>query len=186
MKRKLDWAILFLAGALMALNSCGTIQIVTKEYPAEEQVQAGKTSPEKPPPPKVSREEPPREKSFLDKIFQKISPQDTFTRTYPYDFGLFYPKANSALQDYARSKKGNSFQISRIGSDSVILRGVYLREGGQERYVSTLTIKPAGPQKSLLEIKFDTSSGTSSSSSPENAAKEIFQIIEKASGSPAR
>ena len=186
MKRMVYLLLSFLAGISLTLSSCGTIQIVPKDQPAKEQVQKEKTSPEKAPPPEVARKESPPEKGFLDKILQKISPQDTFARTYPFDFGLFYPKANSALQDYARGKKGNSFQISRIGSDAVILRGVYLREGTQERYVSTLTIKPAGSQKSLLEIKFDSSGGDASSGNPGDAAKEIFQIIEKAAGAPAR
>ncbi|MCX5914780.1 MAG: hypothetical protein NTV04_22935 [Deltaproteobacteria bacterium] len=108
----------------------------------------GEKTPESSPPPEA-----PPERSFLEKIIQKIAPADTFSRTYPVDFASFHPKANSALQDYARTRKGNSFQISRLGSDEVVLRGVYVREGTQERYSATLTVKPAGPQKSQLEIK---------------------------------
>lgn len=178
--------VFFLVTLLPGLNSCGTIQIVPKDQPPKEQVQGEKTPAEKMPPKATPEGESRQGKSFLDKIYEKISPPDTFARTYPLDFGLFYPKANSALQDYARNRKGNSFQISRIGSDAVVLRGVYLRGGTKERYVSTLTIKPAGSQKSLLEIKFDPSGGNSTSPNPEEAAKELFQIIEKAAGTPAQ
>ena len=127
-----------------------------------------------------------QEKGFLAGIFQRIIPQDTFTRIYAIDFGSFHGQANAALQDHAKTHKGNSFQISRVGSDAVILRGVYLREGGREKYVSILTIKPIASQKCQLEIKFDSSAGGPSSSRPDEAAKEIFQIIEKATGRAAQ
>jgi len=86
------------------------------------------------------------------------------------------------LQEYARTRKGNSFSISRLGSDEVVLRGIYLREGPQERYSATLTLKPAGPKKSQMEIKVTPAAETSSAGDPEAAAKEIFSIVEKSLG----
>jgi len=173
--------VLFLA-ILWGLNSCGTIQIVSDKKPGPEAVRQekpapGKTPPKGPPPPEA-----PPEKSFFERMFQKIVPPDTFSRTYPAEFASFHPRANSALQDYARTRKGNSFQISRLGSNEVVLRGVYLREGTQERYAATLIVKPAGPKKSQLEIKIAPAAEGAKLGDPEAAAKEIFLIIERSSG----
>ena len=169
-------------GMLWGLNSCGTIQIVSDKKPGpeparQEKSALEKTLPKGPPPPEASPE-----KSFFERMFQKIVPPDTFSRTYPMEFAPFYSQANSALQDYARTRKGNSFQISRLGSNEVVLRGIYLREGTQERYSAILTVKPAGPKRSQLEIKVAPAAEASSSGSPEAAAKEIFLIIEKSAG----
>ena len=182
MKRRMYLFGAFFLAVLWGLNSCGTVQIVSEKKPVSEPVRQEKPAAEKklpkaPPPPEA-----PPERSFLEKIIQKIAPADTFSRTYPVDFASFHPKANSALQDYARTRKGNSFQISRLGSDEVVLRGVYVREGTQERYSATLTVKPAGPKRSQLEIKVAPAAEASSSGSPEAAAKEIFLIIEKSAG----
>jgi len=178
MKRKICFlGPLFLA-ILWGLNSCGTVQIVSDKQPAPEATERGKPAPEK-----TARKEPspqaPKEKGFLEKVIEKIAPADTFSRTYPIEFASFHSQTNSVLQDYARSRKGNSFQISRLGSNEVVLRGIYLREGTQERYAATLTIKPAGPRQSQLEIKVGPATDANSAGNLEAAAQEIFRIIEK-------
>jgi hypothetical protein len=66
-----------------------------------------------------------------------------------------------------------------------VLRGVYVREGTQERYSAILTVRPAGPKKSQLEIKLVPAAEAASSGNPEEAAKEIFLIIEKSAGTRA-
>ncbi len=178
------FGVVFLA-ILWGLNSCGTVQIVSEKKPAPEPIRQEKAAPDKPPPKSPPPPEAPAEKSFLEKMIQKIAPADTFSRTYPVDFASFHPQVNSALQDYARTRRGNSFQISRLGSEEVVLRGVFLREGTQERYAATLTAKPAGPKKSQLGIKMAPAAEGVSSPNPEAAAKEIFLIIEKPLGAQA-
>jgi hypothetical protein len=168
----------FFGAILWGLISCGTVQIVSEKKTAPEPVRQErplpeKTTPKSPPPPA------PAEKGFFEKIIQKIAPPDSFSRSYPVEFAAFHAKANSALQEYARAKKGNSFQISRLGSDEVVLRGVFVREGTQERYGATLSLKPAGAKKSQMEIKLAPAAGAPSSGNPEDAAREIFSIIEK-------
>ncbi len=180
MKRKANFSLIFTVSILCGFFACQKIQIAREERPPQEKVQLEKTAQEKTIPQGVPQQEATQKKGFLAGIFRRIIPQDTFTRIYAINFASFHGKANAALQDHAKIHKGNSFQISRLGSDAVILRGVYLREGGRERYVSSLTIKPIASQKCQLEIKFDLSAGGSSSSNPDGAAKEIFQIIEKA------
>ena len=182
MKRKAYSFAVFLLAILWGLNSCGTVQIVSDKKPTPEAARQEKSSPEKTPPKGSPPQAPPLEKGFLEKIFQKIAPSDTFSRTYPIEFSSFHSPTNSALQDYARTRKGNSFQISRLGSNEVVLKGIYLREGTEERYATTLTVKPAGSKQSQLEIKVVPATETTSSGNPEAAAKEIFQIIEKSTG----
>ena len=182
MERKIFFLGVFFLAILWGLNSCGTVQIVSDKKPAPEPTRQEKPVPEKtipkgPPPPEAAKE-----KSFLEKIIQKIAPSDTFSRIYPIEFASFHSQTNSALQDYARTRKGNSFQISRLGSNEVVLRGIYLREGTQERYAATLTVKPAGPKQSQLEIKVGPATEANSSGNPEAAAKELFLIIEKSAG----
>jgi len=182
MKPKAYFLGVFFLGMIWGLNSCGTIQIVSDKKPGPEPARQEKSAPQKTPPKGPPPPEAPPEKSFFERMFQKIAPPDTFSRTYPMEFASFYSQANSALQDYARTRKGNSFQISRLGSNEVVLRGIYLREGTQERYSATLTVKPAGPKRSQLEIKVAPAAEASSSGNPEAAAKEIFLIIEKSAG----
>lgn len=186
MKRKANFSLIFTVSILCGFVACHKIQIAQEERPPQEKAQQEKTAPEKTIPQGAPQKEATQKKGFLAGIFQRIIPQDTFTRIYAINFASFHGQANASLQDHAKTHKGNSFQISRLGSDAVILRGVYLREGGREKYVSTLTIKPIASQKCQLEIKFDSSAGGPSSSHPEEAAKEIFQIIDKATGRAAQ
>jgi len=186
MKRKAYWVGVFFGAILWGLNSCGTVQIVSDKKSAPEPARQEKPAPAKRPPQSPPPVQAPAEKSFLEKIIQKISPPDSFSRSYPVEFSSFHPQANSALQEYARTRKGNSFSISRLGSDEVVLRGIYLREGPQERYSATLTLKSAGPKKSQMEIKVAPAAETSSSGDPEAAAKEIFSIVEKSLGTQAQ
>jgi hypothetical protein len=186
MKRKANFSIIFTVSIFCGFVACHKIQIAREERPPQEKAQQEKTAQEKTIPQGVPQQEATQKKGFLAGILQRIIPQDTFTRIYAINFASFHGQANAALQDHAKTHKGNSFQISRLGSDAVILRGIYLREGGREKYVSILTIKPIASQKCQLEIKFDSSVGGPSSSHPDEAAKEIFQIIEKATGRAAQ
>ena len=185
MKRRASFSLIFTISILCGFFACYKIQISPEARRPQERAQQKKTAQEKTIRQAVPQQEATQEKGFLAGIFQRIIPQDTFTRIYAINFASFHGQANAALQDHAKIHKGNSFQISRVGSDAVILRGVYLREGGREKYVSILTIKPIASQKCQLEIKFDSSAGGPSSSHPDEAAKEIFQIIEKATGGAA-
>jgi hypothetical protein len=210
-KRRASFSLIFTVSILCGFFACHKIQIDPGERPpqekaqqkktvqekaipqgapqqeaTQEKAQQKKTVQEKAIPQEAPQKEATQEKDFLAGIFQRIIPQDTFTRIYAINFASFHGQANAALQDHAKTHKGNSFQISRVGSDAVILRGVYLREGGREKYVSILTIKPIASQKCQLEIKFDSSAVGPSSSHPDEAAKEIFEIIEKATGRAAQ
>ena len=108
--------------------------------------------------------------------------KDIFSRTYAEDFMFFHPKLNSALQDYAKRHKGNSFQIARLGSDAVIIQGFYQGERDPGRYSTTITITPAGAGKSRTEIKISAKSPKASSKNLEGAARDLFQTIEKGAG----
>lgn len=110
------------------------------------------------------------------------TPQDKFSRTYSVNFMSFHPKLNAALQDYAKKRKGNSFQIMRLGSDAVVIQGLYKGEGDGHRFSTIITVKPAGPHKTWMEIKMSSKDPESSSESPEIAAKELFRIAEKGTG----
>ena len=186
MKRRASFSLIFTVSILCGFFACHKIQIDPGERPPLEKAQQKKTVQEGAIPQGASQQEATQEKGSLAGIFQRIIPQDTFTRIYAINFASFHGQANAALQDHAKIHKGNSFQISRLGSDAVILRGVYLREGGREKYISILTIKPIASQKCQLEIKFDSSWVGPSSSHPDEAAKEIFQIIERATGRAAQ
>jgi hypothetical protein len=213
MKRKASFFLVLAVSILGGFVACPKIQIPQEvERPPREKVQQEKkvqerTIPQEAPRQKAIQKETTRQEAtqkeitqeatqkgvaqkegFSAGVLRKIIPQDAFTRTYATDFGTFYGQANAALQDHARTHKGNSFRVSRLGSDAVILRGVYLREGegGPEKYVPILTIKPIASRKSQLQIKFDSSAENPSPPNPEVAAREIFQIIEKATGKAAR
>jgi len=107
---------------------------------------------------------------------------DRFYRNYPVDFNTFHPKLNSSLQDYARGKKGNAFQVIRLGNDAVIIQGVYKKDGDQDRFSAVITVKPAGHKKSSVEIKISSTKKEISSDYFETAAKDLFRIVEKGTG----
>ncbi len=69
---------------------------------------------------------------------------DPFSRVYAVPFKDFHPKLNQALQKYAREKPGNSFQVTRLGSDLVIIQGSYQKEPNQARLSVVITTKPPG------------------------------------------
>lgn len=182
MKRKGYWVGVLFWAILWGLSACGTVQIVSEKKPTPEPARPEKSAPGKTPPQSPSPAQTPAEKSFFEKIMEKIAPPDSYSRSYPVEFSSFHVQANSALQEYARTRKGNSFSISRLGSDEVVLRGIYLREGTPQRYSTTLTLKSAGPKKSQMEIKVAPAAETTTSGDPEAAAKEIFSIVEKSLG----
>lgn len=181
MKRKSYLLLCILLTITWGLNSCAGVQIVPEEEHAAKQTPKEKTSREKAPPKEVPPEGGSKEKSFLERIFQKISPRDTFTRTYPVDFRSFHPQVLSSLQDYSRINKGNSFQVQRLGSEDVILRGVYQNGKGEDRFIVDLTLKSAGSKKSSLEIKL-TPNSPEASGNMERAGQSLLQIIEKGTG----
>lgn len=108
--------------------------------------------------------------------------KDNFSRTYAVDFMSFHPRLNSALQDYAKNHKGNSFRVALLGNDGVIIQGFYKGEQEQGRLPSTIAAKPAGPQKTWLEIQISSNNLGASSKDLERAAQELFLIIEKGTG----
>ena len=117
------------------------------------------------------------------KILQpEKSKGDPFSRVYAVPFKDFHPKLNQALQRYAKEKPGNSFQVARLGSDLVIIRGLYQKESDQERLLVVITTRPVSPEKTRLEIKPSASQPDASLASIEVAAGELFQIIEKETG----
>jgi len=97
----------------------------------------------------------------------------------------FHPKLNSALQDYAKKHKGNSFQVALLGSDAVIIQGLYKGEQYQARLSTTITVNPAGPGRTRIEIKI-SSKDSKNSEYLREAARELFQIIEKGTEVPPR
>ena len=149
MKRKAGFFVVLALSILCGVVACPKIQIPLEERPPQEKAQQEKevqekTIPQEAPQQKAIQKEDTQQEAaqkeitqkegFSAGIFRRTIPQDTFTRIYAIDFGSFYGQANAALQDHARTHKGNSFHVSRIWSDAVILRGVYLRERGQEKY----------------------------------------------------
>jgi hypothetical protein len=108
--------------------------------------------------------------------------RNNFSRTYNVDFAYFHPRLNLALQDYAQRYKGNSFQVVRLGSDAVIIRGLYQGDQDRGRFPTFITIKPMSPQKTWMEIKISSSNPEASAEYLERAAKELFQIVEKGTG----
>ena len=184
MKSRVFFPLIFALSILCGFVTCRTHPIVQEEKPSQETVLHEKTSQEKVTPQGTPQRETAPQNGFLERMLQKISPQDTFTRIYAIDFSSFHNRANAALQDHAETHKGNSFKISRLEGNAVVLRGVYLRDGGREKYVSILTIKSIDSQKCQLEIKFNTQAVEFPSPNFEEAAKEIFQIIEEAIQKP--
>lgn len=88
------------------------------------------------------------------------------------------------LRDYAKRHKGDSFQLTRLGNDAVIIQGLYKGEQYQDRFSTTITIKPAGPKRTRMEIKISSGNLAASSKDLEMAARELFQIVEKGTGIP--
>ena len=107
---------------------------------------------------------------------------DPFSRVYAVSLKDFHPRLNQALQKYAKEKPGNSFQVTRLGSDLVIIRGFYQKEPNQARLPVVIMTKPAGPEKSRLEIKPSSSQGGTSLEFIVTSARELFQIVEKETG----
>jgi hypothetical protein len=107
----------------------------------------------------------------------KISSVDS-SRTYNVAFISFHPGLNLALQDYAKKYKGNSFQITRLGSDAVIIQGFYKAEGIRDQVPTVITARPVGPEKSRVEIKVSPNYRGASSESLKRVVQELFRIIE--------
>src|SRR3989304_9233718 len=120
--------------------------------------------------------------SLLFSCFPFWIPADKFSRTYGLDFMSFHPKLNSALQDYAKRHKGNSFQVTYLGSDQVILQGLYIGKQYQGRLSPMITVKPAGPSRTWVEIKISSTDPNIFSEYLKEAARDLFQIIEKGTG----
>ena len=119
----------------------------------------------------------------LLKTFPPAKPwRDPFSRVYAVPFRDFHPKLNGALQNYAHENSGNSFQVARLGSDLVILRGVYQKGPRRGRIPVVIMTKPVGPGKTRLEIKPSPSPSGASSESREEVAGALFQIIERETG----
>ena len=108
--------------------------------------------------------------------------RDNFSRTYAVDFMSFHPRLNSALQDYAKNHKGNSFRVALLRNDAFILQGFYQGEQEQDRLPSTITAKPAGPGRTKMEIKISPCDSKISSEYLKDVARDLFQIIEKGTG----
>jgi hypothetical protein len=118
----------------------------------------------------------------LKTIPQGESYRDPFSRTYPVPFKEFHPRLNQTLQKVAREKPGSSFQIARLGNDSLVLRGSYQAEANQLRWPVNIVAKPAGPQKTHLEIRITPGRPGDSPEAIEAAAGELFQIIRRETG----
>jgi hypothetical protein len=103
---------------------------------------------------------------------------DPFSRVYPVPLKDFHPALNQALQNYAKEKPGNSFQVARLGNDMVVFRGYYQKDPQAGRLPVVITTKPDGLQRTRCEINPQASQ----SGVPEAAAGELFQIIEAATG----
>jgi hypothetical protein len=111
--------------------------------------------------------------------------KDTYTRTYGAEFTSFHPRINTALQDYARTHKGNAFQVVRLGGDAVVIQGRYKRNGDAGGFFATLTAKPSGRQKTAVQIKISSSNPEAPGESLESAADGLFRIVEAGTGVPA-
>jgi hypothetical protein len=107
--------------------------------------------------------------------------KDPFSRIYPVEFLAFHSEVNSALQEFAREQRGNSFQISRLGSDAVTFRGQVKRGKEGDRVPITLQVKPAGGKKTIIEIKF-SGNADKKPADMETVAGELFLVIEKKTG----
>jgi len=109
--------------------------------------------------------------------------RDHFSRTYAVEFSALHPKVNSALQNYARSHRGNSFQVARLGGQEVIFRG--RMEGDQKSFFLNIAVKPAGKQKTTVDLDISNPNGASSKDM-EAAAQQIFRIIDEEAGLPSK
>jgi hypothetical protein len=110
---------------------------------------------------------------------ERIIGKDHFSRTYAVDFMSFHPRLNSALQDYAKTHKGNFFRVALLRNDAVIIQGFYKGEQEQDPIPTTITAKPAGPERTRMEIKISSSDSKISAECFKEAARDLFQIIEK-------
>ncbi len=104
--------------------------------------------------------------------------EDLFARTYAVPFQTFHPKLNSALQEFAREQKGNSFQVLRLGSDGVVIRGLYQRHWDHARFGVSLRVVPLGPDQTRIEMQISSNRPDTSTENLAMAAGELFQIIE--------
>jgi hypothetical protein len=104
--------------------------------------------------------------------------EDLFGRTYAVSFQTFHPKLNSALQQIAREQKGNSFQVLRLGSDGVVIRGLYQRHWDHARFGVSLRVVPLGPDQTRIEMQISSNRPDTSTENLAMAAGELFQIIE--------
>ena len=107
---------------------------------------------------------------------------DPFSRVYAVPFKDFHPKLNQALQKYAKENPGNSFQVTRLGNDLVVIRGLYQKEPNLARSLVVITTRPITTEKTRLEIKPSSSHPFTSQASIQEAAGSLFQVIEKETG----
>ncbi len=152
-----------LAALCLISNSCATARILPTESVKEERTSGEKTQ---------SRAEGPR----------RLFPVDKYFRVYPVNFSSFHPKVNSALQEFARKHKGNSFRLVRLGSDGVIIKGYFKGDRNQERLSVEMDIKPNGQEKTHLEIKLSDPGNKMGGDSLEKAYRELFGIVERGTG----
>ena len=110
------------------------------------------------------------------------APAGKFSRTYGLDFMSFHSRLNSALQDYAKGHKGNSFQVTHLGSDRVIIQGFYKRGQYRGPLSTTIMVKTAGPKRTGVEIGISSRDPKISSGDLKEAAGDLFQIIDQGTG----
>ena len=103
---------------------------------------------------------------------------DLYSRTYGVDFKTLHPKLNSALQEFAREHKGNSFQVLRLGSDGLVIRGLYRRDWDQARFLVNLHAFPLPGDRTRIDIRITSDRPDSSAEDLAMAAGGLFQIIE--------
>ncbi len=163
------FSILF---SLLIVISCSTVKLPPQEKTVQERSPREKTSPEK-----TASERTAQEKIAPEKIAK-----DTYTRTYDAEFTSFHARIHNALQDYARTHKGNAFQVARLGGDAVVIQGRYKREGDADRFFAVLTVKPAGKQKTTIQIKISSAATQAAGEYLEAAAADLFRIVENGSG----
>ncbi|HSR14008.1 MAG TPA: hypothetical protein VLS90_21350 [Thermodesulfobacteriota bacterium] len=100
-------------------------------------------------------------------------PADPYSRTYGIAFKDFHPRINQALQKYSRENPGNSFQVSRLGSDLVAFRGL-MKSNGSALFLAIQT-SAAGSDKSRIEIR--PPEGQAGPAAEKNIAR-LFDSIE--------
>ena len=115
-------------------------------------------------------------------LLTEKSKGDPFSRVYAVPLKDFHPRLNQALQKYSKENPGNSFQVTRLGSDLVIIRGFYQKESNQARLSVVIMTKPVGAGKSRLEIKPSANQGGAFPGLDVASAGELFQIVEKETG----